>query len=140
IEEDEIKARVSQHSHVVFIQRPGCANNGLPRLQKISDRIHAKQPPTSITCILDYAPVVAEIVGVVCQRHCTRNARMTKPPAGLHRGPRRGDIWEAYTLVGRLAHGPAEEREGVAASDFLDVRVGVPPLDQTTDDVLAIRG
>ena len=39
-----------------------------------------------------------------------------------------------------LAHDPAEEREGVAASDFLDVRVGVPPLDQTTDDVLAIRG
>src|SRR5262249_23444645 len=39
-----------------------------------------------------------------------------------------------------LAHDPAEEREGVASSDFLDVRVGVAPLDQTTDDVLAIRG
>src|SRR5262252_6999404 len=46
----------------------------------------------------------------------------------------------AYILVGRLAHDPAEEREGVASSDFLDVRVGVAPLDQTTDDVLAIGG
>ena len=44
------------------------------------------------------------------------------------------------SVVGRLAHDPAEECEGVAASDFLDVRVGVTPLDQTTDDVLAIRG
>ena len=47
IEEDEIKAGVSQHRHVVFIQRPGCADNGLPRLQQISDRIHANKPPTS---------------------------------------------------------------------------------------------
>jgi hypothetical protein len=46
----------------------------------------------------------------------------------------------APTLLGRLAHDPAEEREGVASSDFLDIRVGVAPLDQTTDDVLAIRG
>src|SRR5439155_20168060 len=49
IEEDEIKAGVSQHRHGVFIQRPGCADNGLPRLQKISDRIHAKKSPTSMT-------------------------------------------------------------------------------------------
>ena len=45
-----------------------------------------------------------------------------------------------YVRYAVLAHDPAEEREGVAASDFLDVRVGVPPLDETTDDVLAIRG
>jgi hypothetical protein len=51
----------------------------------------------------------------------------------------RGDISGAHTLVGRLAHDPAEEREGVAASDFPDVCVGVPPLDQPTDDVFAIR-
>ncbi len=64
-----------------------------------------------------------------------------KEPLGLILGqpPRRGDIWGAHILGGRLAHDPAEEREGVAASDFLDVRVGVPPLDQTTDDVFAIR-
>src|SRR5262249_19155726 len=80
IEEDEIKAGVRQQSHVVFIQRSGCADNGLPRLQQISDRIHANKPPTSITCMLDDAPVVAAIVGVVCQRHCTQNASMTKPP------------------------------------------------------------
>ena len=43
-------------------------------------------------------------------------------------------------VVGRLAHDPAEKREGVAPSDFLDVPVGVAPLDQTPDDVLAIRG
>src|SRR2546429_364257 len=46
----------------------------------------------------------------------------------------------AYTLVGCLAHDPAEECAGVAARDFLDVCIGVAPLDQTTDDVLAIRG
>ena len=45
----------------------------------------------------------------------------------------------AHTFVGRLAHDPTEKREGVAASDFLDVPVGIAPLDQTPDDVLAIR-
>jgi len=39
-----------------------------------------------------------------------------------------------------LAHDSAEEGEGVAASDFLDVRVGVASLEKTTDDVLAVGG
>src|SRR5215467_670701 len=66
IEEDEIKAGVREHRHVVFVQRPGGANHGLPGLQQISDRIHAKKPPASITCMLDDASGVAAIVWVVC--------------------------------------------------------------------------
>src|SRR5262249_13532094 len=46
----------------------------------------------------------------------------------------------AHIFVSHLAHDPAEKRESIAASDFLDIRVGVAPLDQTTDNVLAIRG
>src|SRR5262249_17503613 len=58
-------------------------------------------------------------------------------PSPRGRGNRR--TWPNRSFETALAHDPAEEREGVASSDFLDVRVGVAPLDQTTDDVLAIR-